>query len=517
MRNEDFSSANDGAEELLRRALLDESSSVAVSLTVGGLPLSDAVTVIFHGRRDLGTLQTYVACGRRGAGATVSARELLRVPCDLDLADAEDRAEAEHLYLEQASALRDALIGADIVLDVWRDSVAGVVGSVVNVDHSVQLSVRLPAPRLLPTALVAPESQLVITPVCSARTLSAGKPPMGIACAQQDVTRVYPLADDPERCVEDFLVLAAEHARVLAQRLDHQASSVERFLELSRRGLPAGGLRRRGVAARRAVSLAPCAAPFCWRWWPPASSSSCSSAVCWPVRSRSTAPSARPSPRWCRPRRAGTPAGSSHASPAVLPASPAALERPPTPRRCATPGVVSIIQIQTSAGFSLTGTARHRPRGLERRRLVADRPVRRVHRAGNVVSGLHVELLALSRRIASDADCPARFEPGRDPLSRRGSACAPVRAPERGRAGARGAGRRSASRPWSRRRTRAGSASGSGRPPPEGDGRDRGHLRAAARRRHRSRSPRAACSSRRAGPGASGRRRRRTRRCGLQR
>src|SRR5579872_2865904 len=114
MLNEDHSSPDNAAEELLRRALLDESSSVAVSLKVSGLPVTDAVTVIFHGRRDLGTLQTYVTCGSRGAGATVAARELLRVPCDLDLADAEDRHEAERLYLEQASAFRDALIGADV-------------------------------------------------------------------------------------------------------------------------------------------------------------------------------------------------------------------------------------------------------------------------------------------------------------------------------------------------------------------------------------------------------------------
>ena len=100
------------------------------------------------------------------------------------------------------------------------------------VDHSLELSVKLPAHRLLPTALVAPESQLVVTPVCGARTLAEGRPPMGIACAQQDVTRVYPLADDPVRCVEDFLEVAAEHARTLAQRLDHQEASVERFLEL---------------------------------------------------------------------------------------------------------------------------------------------------------------------------------------------------------------------------------------------------------------------------------------------
>jgi hypothetical protein len=224
---------DDAAEELLRRALLDDSSSVAVSLKVGGLPVSQAVTVIFHGRRDLGTLQTYVARGSRGAGATVAASELLRVPCDLDLADADDRKEAERLYVEQAAAFRDALIGADVVLGVWREPLGELAGSTVAVDHSLELSVRLPAHRLLPTALIAPESQLVVTPVCEPRTLAEGRPPMGIACAQQDVTRVYPLADDPERCVEDFLQLVADHARVLAERLEHQEASVERFLELN--------------------------------------------------------------------------------------------------------------------------------------------------------------------------------------------------------------------------------------------------------------------------------------------
>jgi hypothetical protein len=230
---EDDSFANeDAAEELLRRALLDDSASVAVSLRVGGLPVSDAVTVIFHGRRDLGTLQTYVTSGSLGAGTKVSANALLRVPCDLDLADAEDRAEAEQLYLEQATALRDALVGADVVLDVWRQPLGELLGAEIVVDRSVELSVRLPAHRLLPTALVSRDSQLVVTPVCGARTLAEGRPPMGIACAQQDITRVYPLADDPARCVEDFLDVAAEHARALASRLDHQEASVERFLEL---------------------------------------------------------------------------------------------------------------------------------------------------------------------------------------------------------------------------------------------------------------------------------------------
>ena len=233
MPDEDSTREDGAAEELLRRALLDDSSAVAVSLRVNGLPLSEAVTVVFHARRDLGTLQTYVASGSRGAGATVAAHELLRVPCDLDLADAEDREEAERLYVEQATALRDALVGADTVLDVWREPLSDLAGSVVAVDHSVQLSVRLPAHRLLPTALVATNSQLVVTPVCSARTLADGRPPMGIACAQQDLSRVYPLADDPERCVEDFLELAAEHALALAERLEHQEASVQRFMELS--------------------------------------------------------------------------------------------------------------------------------------------------------------------------------------------------------------------------------------------------------------------------------------------
>jgi hypothetical protein len=236
MLDEDPRSADTAGEELLRRALLDQNSSVAVSLRIAGLPLSDSVTVIFYGRRDLGTLQTYVASGSRGAGATVAASELLRVPCDLDLGDAEDRQEAEQLYLEQATAFKDALVGADTVLEVWREPLGELASTAVSVVHSIDLSVRLPAPRLLPIALVAPDLHLVVAPVCSARTLAEGRPPMGIACAQQDLTRVYPLADDPDRCVEDFLALAAEHAHSYAERLEHQEASVERFLELSGEG-----------------------------------------------------------------------------------------------------------------------------------------------------------------------------------------------------------------------------------------------------------------------------------------
>jgi len=229
------------AEDLLRRALIDAGASAAVALRVAGLPLCDALTVVFHGRRDLGTIQTYVTHGQKGAGSSLGADELMRVPCDLDLAAAEDREEAEHLYAEQASSLRDALEAADTVLAIWREPFEDVAHTRVEVDRRIALDVRLPAPRLLPAALVAPERHLVVTVVCAARPLAEGKPPMGIVCAQQDVARVYPLPDDPERCLEDFMLHAAEHARRVGEQLGRQEQSVRRFLELSGDGFAETG------------------------------------------------------------------------------------------------------------------------------------------------------------------------------------------------------------------------------------------------------------------------------------
>ena len=229
------------ADELLRRALIEPDESAAVALRVSGLPLMGMLTVVFHGRRDLGTIQTYVAAGRHGAGSSVAADALLRVPCDLDLAEAEDREAAEQLYAQQAAALRDALVGADTVLDIWREPLEDLAGARVTVDRSVELSVRLPAHRLMPSALVAAERRIVVTPVCAAQPLAQGRPPTGIACAQQDVARVYPLPDDPERCLEDFLELAAEHARRVGEQLGRQETSVRRFLELSGDDFPRAG------------------------------------------------------------------------------------------------------------------------------------------------------------------------------------------------------------------------------------------------------------------------------------
>src|SRR5256885_14127841 len=82
------------ADDLLRRALIDQDASAAVALRVAGLALCEQLTVVFHGRRDLGTIQTYITNGGRGAGSAVAPDELLRVPCDLDLGSARDREEA---------------------------------------------------------------------------------------------------------------------------------------------------------------------------------------------------------------------------------------------------------------------------------------------------------------------------------------------------------------------------------------------------------------------------------------
>jgi hypothetical protein len=231
--NEQPRAGDDSPEELLRRALLDSTDSAAVAMCVEGLALCDELTIIFHGRRDLSTIQTYVALGARASGEAISGEELLRVPCDLDLADAADREDAERLYRDQACSLRDALVAADTVLAVWRDPLAELTEARIEVHRGVLSPVDAPAPRLIPVALRAAERGLSVVAVCTARTLAEGRPPLGIACVQQELSHVYPLTDDPEHALADFFGRAAEHAHQLADQLAHQEVSVQRFLELS--------------------------------------------------------------------------------------------------------------------------------------------------------------------------------------------------------------------------------------------------------------------------------------------
>jgi hypothetical protein len=73
------------------------------------------------------------------------------------------------------------------------------------------------------------------------------------------------------------------------------------------------------------------------------------------------------------------------------------------------PGGVAILELNQSAGFSLSstlGTARVAWRAGGSLPVVQ---CVRVRRAGDALTGLHVELLEISPRIKSDEDCPARF------------------------------------------------------------------------------------------------------------
>ena len=73
------------------------------------------------------------------------------------------------------------------------------------------------------------------------------------------------------------------------------------------------------------------------------------------------------------------------------------------------PGAVLILELNTSAGFSLgstLGTARVAWRAGGSLPIVQ---CLRVRRAGNAISGLRVELLEMSARIPSANDCPARY------------------------------------------------------------------------------------------------------------
>ena len=222
------------ADELFRRALIDADASAAVALRVVGLPLCEALTVVFHGRRDLGTIQTYVTHGGRGAGSAVAADELLRVPCDLDLAGGRrprgGRAALRRAGRGPARRARGRRHRARHLARAARGPRAG-----ARRRSTAGSGSRCGSP---PTACCPPRSWrpdkgIVVTAVCSPRPLAEGKPPMGIACAQQDVAKVYPLPDDPERCLEDFFEHAAEHARRVGEQLGRQEQSVRRFLELS--------------------------------------------------------------------------------------------------------------------------------------------------------------------------------------------------------------------------------------------------------------------------------------------
>ncbi len=71
------------------------------------------------------------------------------------------------------------------------------------------------------------------------------------------------------------------------------------------------------------------------------------------------------------------------------------------------PGSVSILLLQPSTGFSLTSTL-----GYSRVAWTVGGSLPRVQcvkvrRAGNVISGISIELLSITRKLAGDATCPS--------------------------------------------------------------------------------------------------------------
>ncbi len=400
---------HDPSDELLQRALLEPEASAAVALRVEGLSLSRALTVVFHGRRDLGTIQTYVAHGPRGAGDAIGASEMLRVPCDLDLADAGSREEAEQLYAEQARALRDAIQAADTVLAVWRDALVALADAPVGVDRSIELHLDLPAHRLMPVALVDPEHHLTIAPVCSARTLAAGLPPMGIAIAQQDVAHVYAPARRP-RALPRRLRRARGGARPAHGRAPGQAGGQRPPLPRDQRarGLRPDGLTA-GAHARETSLAARGSAPRCvaagsssrWAW-----SSSWRSPSSSPASSRPRTPSAPRSSRCSRTRRAATSPGSPRASTAATRRCADGLQS--TVARAKRPGDVKILRLDSAGSFTLgerTGRSRVAWAADVAAGGVAVVQCVTVRREWGLLAGASVTLLRLSAPLPPEKGC----------------------------------------------------------------------------------------------------------------
>lgn len=72
-------------------------------------------------------------------------------------------------------------------------------------------------------------------------------------------------------------------------------------------------------------------------------------------------------------------------------------------------GPVSIITIQSSAGFSLTSTTGAARVAWQAGGSLPIVQCVRVRRAGNAISGLKVQLLAITPKLKGDAPCPSRF------------------------------------------------------------------------------------------------------------
>ena len=280
-----------------------------------------------------GHVQTYVAHGGRGAGsADRRRRAAARARATSTSADAEHpRRGRGRLRRAGAHAARRARGRRHRARGLARAARRSSPTATIGVDALRRASTcALPAHRLMPVALVAPERHLTVAPVCGARTLAEGRPPMGIACAQQDVAHVYPLPDDPERCLEDF-ARARRRARPPDGRAPRAPGGVGPALPRAQRrrrlrgdGLSTARRRLRRPAARRRrrdrASASSRSAPSSRAGWPPRTASATRSSSC------------------CAPRRAATrPRCSAGSRAAPRPGAVPRRGRAQRARRCAAP------------------------------------------------------------------------------------------------------------------------------------------------------------------------------------
>ena len=188
---------------------------------LAGLPLCEELTVVFHGRRDLGTIQTYVTQRRsrrrlRGRARRAAARALRPRP-GRRRGPRGGRAPLRRAGRRDARRAGRGRHGArHLARAAERPRPQPRPGR----PPASRSTSTCPPTGSCPPRSSRPERQIVVTAVCGARPLAEGRPPMGIVCVQQDVARVYPLPDDPERCLEDFLDVASEHARRMAEQLE---------------------------------------------------------------------------------------------------------------------------------------------------------------------------------------------------------------------------------------------------------------------------------------------------------
>ena len=226
------------ADELFRRALIDADASAAVALRVMGLPAvrgaDGRLPRPARPRHDPDLRRPRRARRRRG-------RRRRRAACACRATSTSprpsDREEAEQLYAEQAAALRDALEAADTVLDIWREPLEDLAQARVGgrpPDRARGAPARAPAAARRARGARQGDRR-------HRRLLRRGRSPRasrrwGSPAPSRTSPRVYPLPDDPERCLEDFFEHAAEHARRVGEQLGRQEQSVRRFLELSGEG-----------------------------------------------------------------------------------------------------------------------------------------------------------------------------------------------------------------------------------------------------------------------------------------